>query len=96
MMWLLFYNDLLWPDLDIDLFKYGFVLMLSLLTYTQHFGECNLFAARLTDPRAQKLKTFHRDHWPDLDLTHDINLKTLSMDEVHLDESFQTPPRPPH
>ena len=24
-------------------------------------GECNLFAARVTDPRAQKAKTFHCD-----------------------------------
>ena len=40
----------------------------------------DLFAARLTDPRAQKVKTLHCDLRPDLDLTCDLNLRILSMD----------------
>ena len=40
----------------------------------------DLLSARLTDPRAQKLKTHYCDLWPDLDLTRDLNLKILSMD----------------
>ena len=43
-------------------------------------GECELFAARLTDPGPQNVKTLHSDLWPDLDLTHDLNLRMPSMD----------------
>ena len=33
------------------------------------------------------------DLCPDLDLTYDLELQMLSMDEVRLDESFRLPPR---
>ena len=72
----------------------------TLRTYAVSFPDIypalwvSLTSARLTDPRAQKVITLHCDLWPDLDLTRDLNLKMLSMDYVHLDESFQTPARP--
>ena len=60
--------------------KIPFVLMqYPFWTSIQHFGRVwPLFAARLTDPRAQKVKTLHCDIWPDLDLTRDLNLKILT------------------
>ena len=47
--------------------------------YPGTLGECDLFAARLTDPRAQKVKTLHCDLCLDLDPTHD----TLSENVKH-------------
>ena len=39
------------------------------------FDEFPLVTARLTDPRAQNVKKIPFDFWPDVDLTHDLNLK---------------------
>ena len=36
-------------------------------------GERDLFATRLTDPRAQNVKTLHCDLSPGPELTHDLN-----------------------
>ena len=66
----LFYSDLLWPDLDLDLFTY------AIHTHAVSFVDIypalwvSVFAARLTDPGPQNAKTSHFDLWPDLDLTH--------------------------
>ena len=40
-------------------------------------SEFEQFAAHLTDPRAQNVKTLHFDLWPDLDLICDLNLKKV-------------------
>ena len=39
-----------------------------------------LFAAHLTSLRDQNVKMLHFDICADLDLTHDLSLKNLSMD----------------
>ena len=84
-LWLLFYGDILWPSWPWarPFANMPFVLMqYPFWTSIQHFDwrVWPLFAARLTDPRAQKVKTLHCDLWPDLDLTRDLNLKILNLD----------------
>ena len=52
----------------------SFILMqYPLWTSPSILGECDVFAVRLTNPRAQKVKALYCDPWPDLDLTHDLN-----------------------
>ena len=70
-LWLLFYSDFLWPDLD--LFKH------VLRTYAMLFKgiwqrlQYELFAAHLDDQRVQNVKTLHFDFRHYIDLTCDLN-----------------------
>ena len=80
-LWLLFYSDILWPDLDIDLLSMAFVLMLyTSQTFNSTLGEFEHFRVRLIDPRIQNVKTLHFYLGPDLGLTYDLNHKMLNMD----------------
>ena len=69
-------------NLTLTFLSMTFVLMqISLrhdMTYTSTLGEYEVFAAHLTDPRAQNANTLRFKLRSDLDLTHDFNLELLS------------------
>ena len=57
-LWLLFSSDLLWPDIDLDLFRYDLCAhAVSFSNIYQLFVEFELFAAHLSDSTAQNAKT---------------------------------------
>ena len=89
----IYFGDLFWPALDLDIFKYDLRSSYSRSTLLKHIpwnlGEFGLFVVHLTDPRAENVKTYHFEIWPDLNLTGDLNVKMLSMDYVRFDESIR-------
>ena len=71
-----YFSNLLLLDLDFDRFRITFVFMQYLShAYASTLGDSEHFAARLTSPRAQKVKTLYFQFWPDIGLTTDINIK---------------------
>ena len=89
-LWLLYYSD---RDLMLNP---TFLTKTFVLTHSVPISDINsplsefeLFAAHITGPRAQNVKKLHLDPWPDIDLTHHLNLKRISMDLVVSTISFK-------
>ena len=70
-----------WPDFKLQTFMHDLrTHPVFSYAYTSTLGEFELFADYLTDPRAPNAKILHFNLWPDLDLTHDHNIKMLTID----------------
>ena len=68
--------------LGLDLHKYG--LRIYAVPFLRHIltrtlGRFELFSDRLTDPRAQNMRTLYFDFWPGIDMICGLNLKMLRM-----------------
>ena len=78
------FSDISLPDLDLYLLKLYDLRTHAVPTCPRHIptntlGECEPLVVRLAEPRAKNVKKmFYIDLWRD-ELTHDLNLKTLSM-----------------